>query len=325
MDKQLQQSSDGRTETVPHVSAIVLNYNTPGHVKTCIEKLIQQDYPFLSIIIVDNASKPSCVEEIENWLADFNPGCLKGSVVDVTAQVKNVAKPHRLMAFVKHDQNGGYGKGNNIGLRLAADLGADAALMVNPDVQISQVDTISILAAQLFNDERNLVVAPRVFDPNGNDQNPLRTRTFRDEVLMPRGPMRLFVKTSPNYLVDAPLDSTSIAEEIHGCCQLVRMQFFEKSGFFDEEFFLYCEEATMTVMVQQHGGRIVYDPSTSVFHNHIVDEKDGPNIGTVRFHESRKLFVSKYSGYPLWQIWFLQGYYTLVNMFLRRRIRHGQR
>ncbi len=313
----------GVSDAVPHISAIVLNYNTPGHVRNCIEKLVQQDYPSLSIIIVDNASASACVTEIKDWLCSFRPDCIIGSVDDVAFQMKDCATSHGLLAFIKNDRNDGYGSGNNLGLRLAADLGADAALIVNPDVLISQVDGVSVLARRLFDDNKNLVVAPRVLGPDGNDQSPLRTHTFRDEILMPRGPMRFFVKQSPVYLIDAPLDCPSVVEEIHGCCQLVSMRFFEQAGFFDEEFFLYCEEATMTVLVQRHGGRIVYDPSTSVFHNHIVDEKDGPNIGTVRFHESRKLFLRKYSGYPLWQVWLLQGYYTVVNMFLRSRIRRG--
>jgi len=56
------------TEQPRHVSAVVLNYNSAAHLKICIERLRQQDYPSLSIIIVDNASAPDCITEIEDWL-----------------------------------------------------------------------------------------------------------------------------------------------------------------------------------------------------------------------------------------------------------------
>jgi GT2 family glycosyltransferase len=316
-------STDPKTAPARHVAAVVLNYNSAEHLKICIERLRQQDYPSLSIIVVDNASEPDCVEEIENWLKSQEFDVRMGSTAEITAEVEagKIEQPHGFNCFIKNDENGGYGKGNNIGLRVAEGLGAEASLIVNPDVQLQNNDDVSKLVARLFDDDDNLVVAPRALDPEGNDQYPLRPWTFKEEILIPRGPMRLFTKKMPDRLVNVPMDRPSIVEEVVGCCLLVRMPFFKAYGYFDEDFFLYYEEEVMNRMIDRQGGNLIFEPAVKIFHDHLLNRQGDVLLKSYLLNVSRKLLLKKYSTYPFWQNWILQGYYSFVNRTLAKRLR----
>lgn len=314
------------TEQPRHVSAVVLNYNSAAHLKICIERLRQQDYPSLSIIIVDNASAPDCITEIEDWLEKQDFDVLVGTTSEVSDYVGrgDVAQPHGFICFIKNHENDGYGKGNNIGLRIAERFDAAASLIVNPDVQLQNSDDISKLVARLFDDNDNLVVAPRALDPEGNDQYPLRPWRFMEELLIPRGPMRLFTKKMPDRLISVPMDRPSIVEEVVGCCFLVRMSFFKAYGYFDEDFFLYYEEEVMNRMIQKHHGHLIFEPAVTIFHDHLLNRQGNVLLKSYRLNVSRKLLLKKYSAYPFWQNWILQGYYSFVNRTLAKRLQERE-
>ena len=98
------------------LSCVILNYNDAE----TTEKLVKQiaDYNVLhQIIVVDNASTDDSLERLKKLEAD-QPGRL-----------------HVLSA----DHNGGYGSGNNLGVRYAAGQGgATHVLIANPDVVFSE-------------------------------------------------------------------------------------------------------------------------------------------------------------------------------------------
>lgn|GEM_PF-4850188 len=53
---------------LPLVSIIVLNYNGKQHLKTCLESLLETNYPNFEIILVDNGSSDGSVEFVaENY------------------------------------------------------------------------------------------------------------------------------------------------------------------------------------------------------------------------------------------------------------------
>ena len=106
------------------LSCVILNYNDAE----TTEKLVKQiaDYNVLhQIIVVDNASTDDSLERLKKLEAD-QPGRL-----------------HVLSA----DHNGGYGSGNNLGVRYAAGQGgATHVLIANPDVVFSEQSLEAMLS-----------------------------------------------------------------------------------------------------------------------------------------------------------------------------------
>ncbi len=93
----------------------------------------------LSIIIVTYNSERDilpCLESIERY-NDLPAGELEIIVVDngSTDETLNIVSNYPGLRLIKNTQNGGYGQGNNIGVRAAT---APVCLIMNPDVRLKE-------------------------------------------------------------------------------------------------------------------------------------------------------------------------------------------
>ena len=94
--------------TRPSVHVIVLNYNGQQHNARCLRSILDQDYPNLRVLFVDNGSEDGSVEAVRQELGDR---------VDYLLNGRNLY----------------YAAGNNRGIRHALDHGADFLFIVNND------------------------------------------------------------------------------------------------------------------------------------------------------------------------------------------------
>ena len=123
------------------VSVVIVNWNAAAVIGACIKSLLGQDYPGpVEIIVVDNASTDASLHVLRAF----------GDQVSVVESAKNL----------------GFGKGNNVGSRVAT--GRDR-LFSNPDTEFLARDGLRRLVAGLT-DRRIGIVAPRLLDPDGTTQ-----------------------------------------------------------------------------------------------------------------------------------------------------------
>ena len=159
------------------LSCVILNYNDAE----TTEKLVKQiaDYNVLhQIIVVDNASTDDSLERLKKLEAD-QPGRL-----------------HVLSA----DHNGGYGSGNNLGVRYAAGQGgATHVLIANPDVVFSEQSLEAMLSVFARHPEVGIVTA-RIHDARFPDlKNGWPLRSFTRELLSMGPVSRRLFKRSFDY------------------------------------------------------------------------------------------------------------------------------
>ena len=164
------------------LSCVILNYNDAE----TTEKLVMQiaDYDVLhQIIVVDNASTDDSLERLRKLESDAN------------------ASQSCKVRVISADHNGGYGSGNNLGVRCGAEQGATHVLIANPDVVFSEQSLKAMLAVFARHSEVGIVTT-RIRDarfPNLKNGWPLRS--FMRELLS-MGPVsrRLLGKTF-NYRI----------------------------------------------------------------------------------------------------------------------------
>ena len=98
---------------MPVVSCIILNFNDAPTTKKLVERI--KDYALLDyIVVVDNCSTDNSWEKLQHYKSD---------------------KIHVIQSL----RNGGYGSGNNVGLRYSSEiLRADYSIIANPDVLFSE-------------------------------------------------------------------------------------------------------------------------------------------------------------------------------------------
>lgn len=309
-----------------HVASVVLNYNSDADLFQSVPQLAEQRGVEQTIIIVDNASHVESVTKVSEWLARWRPDAVTGTQAEVEAWVKSHPQEVRQRGriyFILSGENRGYSAGNNIGIRLADALGADAVLIANPDMRIEDPHYLAELTKQLFSEDRNRVAASRILGLDGKDQNPLREPNFWEELLWPRFYLSKFLKPI-SYIIPVSGREPLWVPKVSGCCLLLRMSFLRATGYLDEAVFLYCEEPILAAQVRSAGGHIIFVPTLSAVHAHVRSEKGNSSRRMLLFIKSRRYYLERYSGYDALQRYFLGASYWLLQVLHTLKIRFGR-
>lgn len=217
------------------VSIIIVTYNSEKDIYDCINSIIENsDIPLaeIELVVVDNNST-GC---------DTMFGKLK------TLWGEDII-------LIKNSSNGGYGQGNNLGIRQCT---APLVLIMNPDVRL--VCPIFRKAINLFSKNKNMCILGMkqwltLEEPSNNSF----TCTYR---------MNGYLSTILSALCTR-LDFY-IAKYMHfsGSCFFINKAMFEAVGLFDESVFLYGEEDDIhyRLMHRIKDCKMKYDKSLRYLH-----------------------------------------------------------
>lgn len=275
------------------VGAVVLTYNSTGDLPDCLAGLVTQEGVDLRVIVIDNASSPEARSQMEKDFLAALPGA---SVLD-----SETALPKEIVAssgiFLRNNINGGYSAGNNIGARIAALIGCDAVLIVNPDVRIFSSTYVATLAALITADPKTAVACSAIRNLSGAHENPMAEPSLLEELLWP---LKMIGVELYRGKPGPPLPVTPFKiEKASGACFLVRTDFLKKIGFFDQAVFLYCEESILRAQTRAEGYHMMMDPRLEVLHAHRSITKGDPLPRFRAWSKSRSHYHALHSGYGL--------------------------
>jgi len=194
---------------------------------------------------------------------------------DLTVESIRVALP--CATVIQNNRNLGFGAANNLALRRVT---TEFALLLNPDCEIDVSNLSQLLVtADQFN--RAALIVPQAYSGT-RPQISYNTAFFearaRTPYLVPEGP--------------------ACAKFLIACCMLLRMSAFGDQ-FFDERFFLYCEDDDLCLEVYRRGYECVIDPSASVQHEGGGSSSKSFRVEYIKgYHHalSRRIFVRKHVG-----------------------------
>jgi GT2 family glycosyltransferase len=192
-------------------------------------------------------------EKIENCLNSINSE-IKVIIVENSNNVKFKTKIEKLFPNVEcvlTKENLGYGRANNIGLKMVQ---SKYSLILNPD---------TILDKEAINNFFNFIKINENFAILGPTQN---------ENL-------LGVEDSKNIHTNF-----FEAESVKGFAMFLNMVKFNNIGFFDENFFLYLEEIDLCKRIKQINEKIFINENIKIFHygGKSVDQTFSHEIELVR-------------------------------------------
>ncbi len=220
----------------PLVYVIVLNYRMREQVIECLRSLSHLNYSNYRIVLVDNGSKDGIEEAVR--------------------------REFPAIAVIQTGANPGYTGGNNAGIKFALDNGADYVLIVNPDTVTINPSFVDEMVDYAESHPEVGIAGPRVF---------LRERgKVQNTVLFAPGLWRNAVnwfryRMNPQSL-EFSRDEVIEAEVLNGVCLLVRAECLRQIGLFDENIFMYIEDADMDYRARQQGWQVKYLPIDSVIH-----------------------------------------------------------
>lgn len=228
------------------INCVILNYNDAQ----TVEKLVKQieGYDCLDgIVVVDNASSDDSQDRLKG---------LESEKVSVICAEKN----------------GGYGAGNNLGIRYAIEHnGATHVVIANPDVSFAE-SCIQGLAGVFQRHPKVGAAAAVMEDKNYKRfQNGWRRQGFWGQLLY-MGPIsrRLFAPWL-NYPMSYFRGRKEVpVDVVHGSMLMVRSRAFLECGGYDEGIFLYQEEMVLADRMRSAGWRTALLLTESYRHEHSV-------------------------------------------------------
>lgn len=229
---------------MPLIWTVILSWNGREDTLRCLCSLRRQTLAPGKILVVDNGSS----DGLEKALADSFP--------DV--------RYHFL------PENRGFGGGMNAGFKLALEAGADYVLALNNDT-ILEPDCLEILAASLQANPGAGAVSPKIYFSGPGERVYFAGGDFTAATLNP-------------VHRDAAGMAVREIRFMNACSPLFRRQALEAVAGYDERFFVYYEDADLSLRIRKAGFGLLLAPQAVVRHAHAAaskanDRKDYP--GTV--------------------------------------------
>ncbi len=221
---------------MPLVYVIVLTYKMRDVAARCLASLRTIRYPNYGVVVVDNDSGDGTVEMVRERFPDY--------------------------VAIQTGGNSGYTGGNNRGIEHALIEGAEYVLILNPDTEVVNPDFLAEMVRYAEAHPDLGIAGPKVF---------LRERgVVQNTVLFPPGLWRNIAnwvrfRLDPAWL-ELSGDSVVEAEVLNGVCLLIRAACLRQIGLFDENIFMYIEDAEMDWRARSRGWHVRYLPIDSVIH-----------------------------------------------------------
>lgn len=210
------------------IGLVILNYKDADRTLALAGRAAA--YPSIDeICLVDNASPDDSFERLQEFCAQ-------------TKRAK----------ALRAEENGGYAKGNNLGLRYLMQQRHCSMLMIaNPDVSFEESVVVQLREAFASHPEYG-VLSPRMKNADGtySDRPYLQLPTFLQGVgLCFYSFNRIYERLHPYDICDDG-DGIMTVDAVQGSLWAVRAEALERAGFLDEETFLFYEEMAFAMRLR---------------------------------------------------------------------------
>lgn len=222
----------------PNFSLIIINFNTAQLTIDCLQSILKFEKPeTLEFIVVDNASKPEDLAQLEKDLIGI-------------PQAK----------LVKSKCNLGFAAGNMLGFQHAS---GKWLAFINSDVLFTQ-SVLEKMENFMFEHPKAGILGPQILDDEGNKSTSFRPFEGLRYLCLGKS---FLAKTQPNKPNMKKQYSEAVQVDfVIGSFMFFRKSAFEAIGGFDINTFLYYEETDVCVRSQRLGYETWFLPNLEYIH-----------------------------------------------------------
>ena len=258
--------------SLPKIAVIILNFRRPKDTLECLRTLLESDYPFFEVLVIDNHS------------GDGSARVIAGEFPGVT--------------LMETGENLGYAEGNNVGIRRALENGAEYFFILNNDTLV-EPDALGHLAESARNHPSAGILAPKVcyadrrdiLNSCGTSVDWLRLRPKKSFCDQPD-------KGQCRGSADRPV--------FPGCALLLNGEFLKKEGLFDSGFFLLHEDADLCLRSVRAGRRNLLEPKAVIYHK-VSRTLSGYPVMTAYFDIRNFLYLAERHASPVQKLLTVAG------------------
>ncbi|MDO8659109.1 MAG: glycosyltransferase family 2 protein [Candidatus Parcubacteria bacterium] len=235
-----------------HVAISLLNFNGKNNTLDCLKSLenIRKMNFESSIIVIDNASVDGSVESIKQYISNGK---------------------HDGIKIIENKKNLGFSGGHNVAIKYAFESGADYILVLNNDTYVDHNFLKELLI--IAEEDNNIgILVPKIYFAPGFEYH--KDRYSKSEIgkvlWYAGGEMDWANVIGHNRGVDIvdkrQFDNAEETELATGCCMMIKREVFDKVGMFDDKYYLYYEDADLTMRTKRKGFKVVYVPGSIIWH-----------------------------------------------------------
>ncbi len=212
------------------VSIIILNHNGQHYLERCLPSVLQQDYPDVEPIVVDNGSTDGSVA----WLQTHHPR----------------------ITVIPNEENLGFCIANNQGIRASR---GEYVILLNNDTELEAGFVTAMVTAAKSAADVGMVASQILFD-----HDPSRLDSAGIEVDYTG---MAWNRHLGEAVADEP---TTPIEVFGPCAAaaLYKRTMLDQIGLLDERYFIYYEDVDLAWRGQRAGWRCLYQPAARVRHIH---------------------------------------------------------
>jgi GT2 family glycosyltransferase len=244
----------------PKVFIIILNYNGKEFIKKTLSGVLRINYPNFEVVLVDNNSEDGSFELIKREFSKI--------------------------ILIKNSENLGFSAGNNIGIEYALERGAEYIFLLNYDTEVEK-NFLTPLIEIMEEDKRIGIASPIILNEDGS-------------AIWFSGGKISWLKMKSYHEDDNKKDNYFNSNYLSGCAMLIRSEIFQKVGLFDEDYFLYWEDADFSVRAKRAGYKLAVCPKSRIIHLEKSQEKKEKKIywlvisGLIFFKKNSSLIFRPY-------------------------------
>lgn len=248
---------------------IILNYNNATSTISCIESVVRYNTYPSKYIIVDNASTDDSVSVLTEYLTKAFGSEFSNCTDCTSLDTYNL---------VVADNNGGYAKGNNVGLSyIEDDKDIDYVMVLNNDILFTE-DIIPSLIRGISLKADAGIISPLLYKKDGKtiDYSCARESPSNKSViytfLLQYRDINGYITKQRNACRILQKDPDLLNEEMipiglpSGSCMLIQKALFKDIGWFDPNTFLYYEENILYQKLKAIGRQNYLMPIVSCIH-----------------------------------------------------------
>jgi GT2 family glycosyltransferase len=241
---------------------VILNWNGADDTIACARSVLGSSASDFGVVIVDNGSNDGSARALEAWLKTLAP--LSESFTAPTgARLLTAERPEQsceYLALLLLRENGGYGAGNNAGIRLARSRGAQYTWILNNDTVVDR-DALRILEARADATPQVGMVGSLVLEYD----DPTRVQYLGGGRFSPFTTHNVLVKTGRARLEIGDVSGCEV-DYIGGASMFCSLAALKRVGDLSEDYFLFYEELDCCERLRRASLRLAVAPSALVYH-----------------------------------------------------------
>jgi hypothetical protein len=264
----------------PKVYIIVLNYNRKEDTLDCLDSLYKMDYPNFKVVMVDNGSS------------------------DGTALAVMEVYPHAHV--IENRRNLMFSEGNNVGIRAALSEGADYVLLLNNDTVVAP-DMLSRMVDAMQAHPAAGMAGPMIYYYPPKAGEP-------ELIWYAGGIVKLWQGLTAHRGIrerdTGQYKGIGYTDYITGCALLATRECLENVGLLDPSYFIYAEDADLTMRARLAGYKLLFVPAATMWHK--VSSSTGGEFSAFKIRnkiKSNLRFFVRYARPIHWLTipWFVLG------------------